>query len=448
MKKSNPERALKTVSYVVTILFVIIILFPLFLIAGYSVMDATTIYSVPPRLLPNHARSVGIVMDYSQYAGEDSAALLDRMQRDSAMAMYTTYFELNRHSIWEIRVYGEIDGKTVYRQRAHGMFLRLQLDYGIYKDVVKMNRATLFTSDKYKKSAEKMKYDYQPEGIKKGYDPSLFGDNELNGEIVKLLNDESKDRGLNGKLLGTSVSTNDFLLLESYLYYFLVPVYMFPTVPIIAKYSFFAFIFNTLLVMATAVVTQVGLCSLTAFGLSRLFSKKMSNILMMYFLVTMMIPFICIALPQLIMMKNWGMVNTYGAMLLPYLYPAAFFIFLFRGFFDRLPQSLFDAAQIDGASHFYCYTRICMPLSKPIIAVITLNVIVNAWGDFFWYLLSANQSNLWTINLALYGIANMVNTKTNISMGLSFMSILPVLVVMLVFSNKIKESIAYAGIKG
>lgn len=448
MKMNSSENKLKIVSYVVTILFITVILFPLLLIASYSIMDASTIYSFPPRLIPNEAKSVSIIIDYSKYADEDSAALLSRIQKDSAMAMYTTYFELNKNSIWEVKVYGEINGRTIYHQRAHGMFLRLQLDYGIYMNVIKMNRVTLFTGDKHIKSAEKIKYDYAIQGIKKGYDASLLGNNDLNGEIVNLLNDESKDRGLNGKLLGTTVSINNLLLPESYIYYLLVPVYMFPTVPIIAKYSFFAFIFNTLLVMATAVVTQVGLCSLTAFALSRLFSKRMSNILMMYFLVTMMIPFICIALPQLIMIKNWGMVNTYGAMLLPYLYPAAFFIFLFRGFFDRLPQSLFDAAQMDGASHFYSYTRICMPLSKPIIAVITLNVIVNAWGDFFWYLLSANQSNLWTINLALYGISNLISTKTNISMGLSFMSILPVLIVMLIFSNKIKESIAYAGIKG
>ena len=131
-----------------------------------------------------------------------------------------------------------------------------------------------------------------------------------------------------------------------------------------ARLSFLAFVFNTLLVIVCAVVTQVGLCSLTAYGLSRLFRKRASNLLMLYFLGAMMVPFMCIVAPQLILIRKMGMINTYGAMLLPYLYPAAFYTFLFRGFFDRLPRSVFDAASIDGASQWYCYLRICMPLSS------------------------------------------------------------------------------------
>ena len=127
---------------------------------------------------------------------------------------------------------------------------------------------------------------------------------------------------------------------------------------------------------------------------------------MMFFLITMMIPFMCIVLPQMIMMKGIDSLNNYRAMLLPYLYPSAFYIFLFKGFFDQLPQDLLDAARIDGASQFYTFTRICMPLSKSITALLVLNVLVSAWNDFYWYLRAANRTTLWTINLALYNISN------------------------------------------
>ena len=223
---------------------------------------------------------------------------------------------------------------------------------------------------------------------------------------------------------------------------------MFPNDPLIKKLSFFAFLFNTLLVIVWALITQIGLCSLTAFGISRLVSRKTSKILMFYFLFTVMIPFMCIIMPQLIMMQKIHAVDNYAAMLLPYLYPAAFYIFLFKGFFDRLPQSLFDAANIDGASQWYAFTRICMPLSKPIISVIAINIIVAAWGDFTWYLMAANKPELWTINLALYSISTGMNSEHNLMFGLSVVTIIPVMAVTLIFSKQIKESLANAGIKG
>ncbi|MDF2952477.1 MAG: hypothetical protein K0S18_2060 [Anaerocolumna sp.] len=135
-------------------------------------------------------------------------------------------------------------------------------------------------------------------------------------------------------------------------------------------------------------------------------------------------------------------------MLLPYLYPAATFIILFKGFFDRLPQDLLDAAKVDGATEMYIYSRLVMPLSKSITAVVGLNVILGAWNEFFWLNFAANSTKLWTINVALYNIAASPNIDTNAIMGLSLITILPVIILSLIFSNKIKESLVGAALKG
>ena len=89
-----------------------------------------------------------------------------------------------------------------------------------------------------------------------------------------------------------------------------------------------------------------------------------------------------------------------------------------------------------------------MPLSKPIISVIAINIIVAAWGDFTWYLMAANKPELWTINLALYSISTGMNSEHNLMFGLSVVTIIPVMAVTLIFSKQIKESLANAGIKG
>lgn len=448
MKLKKSGEALTRTAYIISIFYIIAAIIPLLILLIYSLKDSYAIYEYPPNLIPSIPKSVSIVLDYSEYDGEDENILLDMMLKDSAAAMYATIYELDKDSIGEVRVFGSINGKNVFYQRAHAMYMRLQLDYGYMKGLLAVNRYTLTYNERYKKVSEEIGYSYDISGINENYNVKEIGNSELNEKIIGYLTDESKDRGMNGKIEGTIIRKNATLWLKSFYYYIVTPSYMYNTVPSIAKYSFLAFLFNTVLVVVWAVIVQISLCTLTAFALSRLFKKKIADMIIFYFLVTMMIPFICILVPQMILLKSIGAMNNYAAMLLPWLYPAPFFIYLFKVFFDRLPQSLFDAAMIDGASAWYSYTKICLPLSKPIIAVLTLSTIMNAWGDFFWYLMAANRTHLWTINLALYSISSDPTTKQNISMGLAFVTIMPVILLALIFSKQIKESIASSGIKG
>lgn len=126
----------------------------------------------------------------------------------------------------------------------------------------------------------------------------------------------------------------------------------------------------------------------------------------------------------------------------------AFYVYLFKGFFDRIPHSYFEAARLDGASNLYLYASICMPLSKPIIALIALQVFLGNWNDFFWAWLVTEKQDLWTLNVALYNISNNVSTKQNALMGIAFVTILPVILLSLIFSKQLKESIMASGVKG
>ena len=441
------ERGLKITAYVLTSLAILIIVFPFLLMFSYSMMDSSAVYRLPPRILPEIPKSVGIVIDYTgSRAGEEE--LKNEILEDSIASLFVTYFETQKDSVGEVKVYGTMDGKTIFYQRAHTMEMKMISKYTTYQNVAAMNRQTLFYNDRHKKAADAIGYQFDLSGVSEAYAVDKLGKNEWNDTVISYLTDESKNRGIHGSIQSTILGGNAFLMLENFMYYIKVPSYMFPDDPLIEKLSFFAFLFNTLLVILWALITQIGLCSLTAFGISRLVGRKTGKILMFYFLFTLMIPFMCIIMPQLIMMQGIHAVDNYAAMLLPYLYPAAFYIFLFKGFFDRLPQSLFDAANIDGASQWYAFTRICMPLSKPIISVIAINVIVAAWGDFTWYLMAANKPELWTINLALYSISTGMNSEHNLMFGLSVVTIVPVMAVTLIFSKQIKESIANAGIKG
>lgn len=218
--------------------------------------------------------------------------------------------------------------------------------------------------------------------------------------------------------------------------------------PRIATYGFMAFVGNTALVIGFAILAQLLLCSVSGFVISRLLQPRAARLALMFFLGAMMIPFVSIMIPQLIMYREMGAYNNYAALLLPFLYPYGFYVYLFKGFFDRIPHSYFEAARLDGASNLYLYASICMPLSKPIIALIALQVFLGNWNDFFWAWLVTEKQDLWTLNVALYNISNNVSTKQNALMGIAFVTILPVILLSLIFSKQLKESIMASGVKG
>ncbi len=103
---------------------------------------------------------------------------------------------------------------------------------------------------------------------------------------------------------------------------------------------------------------------------------------------------------------------------------------------------------MDGAGSFYLYSKICMPLSKPIISLIALQTFIGNWNDFFWAWLVTEDQKLWTLNVALYNISNNVATKQNALMGLAVVTITPVILLSILFSKQLKQSIVASGVKG
>lgn len=425
-------------------IFVIIIALPVLYIISLSLQDESDIYSYPPKLIPRAGNSIEIVIDYSEFKNKNEAELKDMILRDSTLAMYSTIYELDKENISEVKVYGTLDGKTVYYSRAHGLMLRLQLQYGVYFQA-RVSTKVLLAKDNYIKSADIIGYKFSLAGLNKGFEPFDLKNGKYSGQIGDYINSKY---GISGDYRGAGVSQNYILLLENYKYYFLTPTYLFKTIPAIRDYSFLAFAFNTILTFVWAVICQVGLCSLSAYPLSKLLRKKVADKVLMYFLATLTIPFVCIMIPQLLLMKDLGMFNNYAGMLFPWLLPSPFYIFLFKGFFDRIPSAYFDAARIDGAGELYSFINICLPMSKPIITLIALQSFITGWSDFFWYYLVANKQNLWTINVAIYTISRSSQVRQNLLMGLSVVTILPVLAITAVFSKQIKAGIVSSGIKG
>ena len=436
------ERCLKIVAVVVSLFFAALMLYPMIFAVSSSMKDNSKIYEVPPKLLPGKANSVSLVFDYSDMEFESEEALKDQMLKDNVLAMFGTNFKLSDQSIMEIQVYGTKDGKTLFHSRAHQMKLQMECDYGIYKSTA-IKKEILLHEDRYVRACESIGYEFDPEGIDKTVKEGLG--NNFTEQVTSVLNEKYQTEG---KLVSVGDKTKALLSLESFKYYLDMPAYIYPQSERIVKMGFMTFVLNSVIVIGFAMIAQVILCSVCAFVISRQLSQRAGKFVLMFFLGGMMVPFASIMLPQLIMYREMGAYNNYAALLLPFLYPYGFYVYLYKGFFDQIPGSYFEAAALDGAGSWYLYTRICMPLSKPIISLIALQTFIGNWNDFFWAWLVTEDQKLWTLNVALYNISNNAGTKQNALMGLAVVTITPVILLSILFSKQLKQSIVASGVKG
>lgn len=411
------ERLLKITAVTVSLLFAALMLYPMIFAVSSSMKDNSQIYKVPPKLLPGKANSLSVVLDYTGKEFQDEEELKDQMMQDNVLVMFGTNFKFADQSIMEIHVYGTKDGKTLFHSRAHQMKLQMECDYGIYKRTA-IKKEILLHDDRYIRACESIGYEFDPNGIPESAEEGLAGDFEE--QIAPVLMEKYTTEG---KLVSIGNKTKNLLNLESFKYYLDMPAYIYPQSERVVKYGFLTFVMNSVIVIGFAMIAQVILCSVCAFVISRQLSKRAGKFVLMFFLGGMMIPFASIMLPQLIMYREMGAYNNYAALLLPFLYPYGFYVYLYKGFFDQIPGSYFEAASLDGAGSWYLYTRICMPLSKPIISLIALQTFIGNWNDFFWAWLVTEDQNLWTLNVALYNISNNAGTKQNALMGLAVVTL-------------------------
>lgn len=439
---SKSERALKWTAILFSLMFAAFMLYPMLFAFSSAMKDNAKIYDVPPKLLPDTANSISVVLDYSDEFGLEEKQLKDTILKDSVLVMMGISNKLQKDSIMEISVYGIKDKQTIYYSRAHQMKLQMEKDYGIYKGATIKKEVLLF-DDRYLRASDSIGYTFDLKGIDKTISPSLK--TTFQKKVTTVLNEKYQPKG---KIISVGNKEKPLLNLESFIYYFQMPAYMYSDHPTIKKFGFMTFIFNSLIVIGFAIIVQVFLCSICAFIISQRLSKRAGQAVLLFFLGAMMVPFASIMLPQLVMYKQMGAYNNYTALLLPFLYPYGFYIYLYKGFFDQIPQSYFEAAELDGAGSLYLYSKICMPLSKPIISLIALQTFIGNWNDFFWAWLVTEDQKLWTLNVALFNISNNVATKQNAMMGLAVLTSMPVILLSILFSKQLKKSIVASGVKG
>jgi ABC-type glycerol-3-phosphate transport system permease component len=165
------------------------------------------------------------------------------------------------------------------------------------------------------------------------------------------------------------------------------------------------YMINSLLVCLATAGGVLLLASVTAYVLSR--HRFFGSRAVYYFIIsTMMFPGVLTFVPSFLLVKNFGLLNTCWAMILPYVAGGQVFgIFVLKSFFDGLPEDLFEAARIDGAGHLQAYRHIVLPLSKPVLSVVLIMNIIATWNNFMWPFVTQPDGEFHVIASGLYVLA-------------------------------------------
>lgn len=211
---------------------------------------------------------------------------------------------------------------------------------------------------------------------------------------------------------------------------------------------FHQYFWNTVQIVVFATVGTVLTASMAAFAFSQL-RFPLREPLFLLVLSTIMLPSIVRLIPTFIVFRNLGWINTLLPLIVPYwLGGSPFFIFLFRQFFMTIPYELDEAARMDGASNYRIYWSILLPLSKPIIATVTVFSFINHWNDFFEPLIYLQSPRNWTMAIGLLGFRDLYATSWNLMMAASTAMILPLLIVFFFAQRYFVSGIQMSGIAG
>ncbi|PKL09690.1 MAG: glycerol-3-phosphate ABC transporter permease [Spirochaetae bacterium HGW-Spirochaetae-7] len=207
------------------------------------------------------------------------------------------------------------------------------------------------------------------------------------------------------------------------------------------------FYINSIITSSTGVFLEVSIASLSAYAFARI-KFRYREMLFMVLLAAMMIPGQVALIPNYVVLKHLGWINTYQGIVIPHV-SSVFGAFLLRQYFLTIPDSLYDAAEIDGLGHVRILFHIALPLARPVVGTLTLYLFISKWNSYLWPLIITNTQNMRTLPV---GLAMLRQAEYAIGpehlMAASIFVLVPVLLIFFLAQKQLIEGIASGAVKG
>lgn len=207
------------------------------------------------------------------------------------------------------------------------------------------------------------------------------------------------------------------------------------------------FINSVIVTLCTIIITSL-LISTASYAIVRM-KWKLSGTVLVYFLVGMMVPIHATLLPLFMILKNMGLLNSYLAVIIPYVaFALPMGILIMTGFLESIPKELEEAACIDGCNIFRIFFNLIIPLMRPAIATVSIFIYMNSWNELMFANTFINSDKLKTITVGIFSMVNENETEWGpIGAGL-VIATLPTILMYIVFSGQVQKSLIMGAVKG
>jgi ABC-type glycerol-3-phosphate transport system permease component len=211
------------------------------------------------------------------------------------------------------------------------------------------------------------------------------------------------------------------------------------------KYPFARWLLNSLVIagLSVGLTLVINLAAGYAFAKLRF---PLRNVLFLMIISTLMVPVQVIMVPQFQVVIDLNLLNSTWGVVLPRL-AEAFGLFMARQFFLSIPDELIEAGRIDGASHLRIFWSVVLPLSKPLIAALVIFTFMWRWNEFVWPLIVLTDANAYTLPVGLQFLISQFGSDFGPLLAMSFLSILPMLLVFAIFQKYFVQGVARTGLK-
>jgi len=214
-------------------------------------------------------------------------------------------------------------------------------------------------------------------------------------------------------------------------------------VKVLSNSPFFSWLKNSLIVTITNTTVVLFTSTLVGFVFAK-YQFRGKKILFMILLSTMMIPATTVIIPNFLLINFLNLYDSLGALIIP-AFVSAYGIFMCKQFCEDIPDSMIECARLEGASSFYIYFHIILPLLKPAIASLTIFTFLTYWNDYLNPLIMLNKVENMTLPIALSFFASQHATDLSATMAASALIMIPVTIVFVMFQKQFVKGITMTG---
>ena len=208
----------------------------------------------------------------------------------------------------------------------------------------------------------------------------------------------------------------------------------------------FRWMFNSFFVSLITTLLTVAIASLAAYGFAKL-NFRGKNATFLFMISSLLVPKEIFVTPLFKIMMAFKWIDHYSAMIFPNL-ATAFGVFMLKGFFEAIPDSIRESGRLDGAGELVIFIKLCMPIVKPGIGALFILSFVQVWNDYLWQLLVANSKNMLTLMVGTATLMQELNPNFAYKMAGASVAALPMILIFTMFQKYFTRGIALGAVKG